>query len=135
MFELETKMLLIDDSPIAREVLKRTLTDMGYRNLEEANGGKEGLEKIKVSMKSETPYGAVFVDWVMPDLEGIEVLRQCRGTLGFKELPLIMVTAESERSSVIQAAHEGISAYVTKPVTPKDLELVFKSLFKRLGKK
>ncbi|MGZ3770807.1 MAG: response regulator [Bdellovibrio sp.] len=129
------KILLVDDFEMVRVMLRNTLEGLGYTDIEEAEDGRVALVKIKEAQKNSIPYEMVFCDWNMPDVTGLEVLESCRGQLEFKSLPIVMVTAESERQQVVRALKAGATDYIVKPVTPEILEKKINQIIARLNKK
>ncbi|WP_413574937.1 response regulator [Bdellovibrio sp. HCB290] len=122
MFPLETRILVIDDMPSIRDLVKNTLKAMGYRNLQEAGDGEEGL---KVLMQSNTPGSSiqlVISDWNMPKMKGLELLKHVRATAEWQNLPFVLLTSESERDQVTEAVLAGVSQYIVKPFSAKIFE-------------
>lgn len=129
------KILLVDDFEMVRVMLRNILEGLGYLDIEEAEDGRMALSKIKEALKNNTPYEMVFCDWNMPDVTGLEVLESCRGQSEFKSLPIVMVTAESERAQVVKALKAGATDYIVKPVTPEILEKKINGIMVRIQKK
>jgi two-component system chemotaxis response regulator CheY len=105
-------VLVVDDSRIMRNIVKNTFTDLKIpcQYLEAENGKKafQMLETNKVSL--------VFLDWNMPEMDGIEFLKKVRSMPDYRELPIIMVTSESAKYNVIEALQSGATDYIIKPV-------------------
>ena len=126
MITPQTKVLLVDDFDLVRMMLRRQLGELGISNVDDARDGEEGLAKLKEAAKSGDPYGVVFLDWNMPKKNGYDVLKECRASKEFQELPIIMVTAEGERAHVLQALTAGANDYIVKPCTPTILKAKIK---------
>lgn len=113
----ELSVVIADDSSYFRTVLKSVLRGFGIRNMHEAADGADCLHAI-----NEKRPDILFLDWEMPVFSGPEVMRQIR-----KEdspdpfLPVIMVTAHTERARVQQATRLGIHEMLCKPVAPKSV--------------
>ena len=105
------KVLIVDDALAIRIIQKRILEELGHE-VSEAADGFEGLRVIE-----ENRPDVVLIDWNMPNMDGLELIRQIRQH--DMDLPLIMVTTEVERHRIKQAIQAGVNAYVTKPFTPE----------------
>ena len=108
--EPRVRLLIVDDIFDNRAVLGRRFERRGFEVFE-ADSGAKGLEMIAAQ-----PFDIVLLDWMMPDLEGIEVLRRIRQTHSDVALPVIMVTAKSQSEDIVQALGTGANDYITKPV-------------------
>lgn len=115
------KILLVDDFEMIRSLLKQALKQLGYTDLTEAVDGMDALEKINKACDSGQPFDLVFLDWNMPKMTGIEVVQKCKSEDKYKNLPFIMITAEREQKSVVTALKAGVSDYVIKPFSPRQL--------------
>lgn len=118
MFDLETHILIVDDMMTMRKLVMKACQTLGFKNFTEAADGALAWEKLK---SAEKPVGIIISDWNMPNCTGIELLKRLRGDARLKNMPFILVTAESESHQVIEAVKAGISAYVVKPFTPQQL--------------
>ncbi len=117
----QLRILLVDDFEMIRSLLKQALKQLGYTDLTEAVDGIDALEKINKAKESGQPFDLVFLDWNMPKMTGIEVVQKCKSDEGLKNLPFIMITAEREQKSVVTALKAGVSDYVIKPFSPRQL--------------
>ena len=104
--------LVVDDSMVARNILKNVLSPMGYDVVQAANG-QEALEILK---KQSDQIEVVLLDWNMPVLNGIETLRAIRKQKNCDHLKILMVSTESEEEYVSQAMELGASGYLAKPI-------------------
>lgn len=109
--------LVVDDSRATRAVLKQILKEIGF-DTQEAGHGREALERLKEMGKPDL----VLVDWNMPEMNGFEFVCAVRAERQYDEVPLIMVTTETEISQVAKALQAGANEYVMKPFT-KDVLL------------
>jgi two-component system, chemotaxis family, chemotaxis protein CheY len=117
MFNLKIKVLVVDDFPTMRRIVKNLLKQLGFENIDEAEDGAQALGKLKVG-----GYGLVVSDWNMPVMEGIDLLKQVRADESLKMIPFLMVTAEAEKDKVITAIKAGVDNYVVKPFTAEVLK-------------
>ncbi len=111
--ETAASVLVVDDERINREILSRMLRKQGY-NVTTASSGEEALEHLRSRLPD-----LVLLDVIMTGINGFDVLREIRGQYRDSELPVIMVTAESERDNVVRAFSEGANDYLTKPLDPQ----------------
>lgn len=118
-------ILCIDDEPALRRLIAAELRDAGYTTLEAANG-REGLEMIRAHLPD-----LILCDVTMPEMNGFELLRQCRlGRSGEEECPFIFLSALSDRADVIEGRRLGADDYLTKPV---DMDLMLAMIATRLA--
>ncbi|MBI3592482.1 MAG: chemotaxis response regulator CheY [Nitrospirae bacterium] len=113
MFNLGIKVLVVDDFPTMRRIVKNLLKQLGFENIDEAEDGAQALSRLKSGN-----YGLVVSDWNMPNMEGIELLRNVRKEPEpLRDIPFLMVTAEAEKEKVIEAIKAGVDNYIVKPFT------------------
>lgn len=111
MFAPDTKILVIDDMLMARMLVKKSLKELGFSNFQEACDGKEALKMITES----GDYQLIISDWNMPNMTGIELLKNLRSQEKYANLPFIMLTAEGEEKQIKEAFQAGVNGYITKP--------------------
>ncbi len=122
------KILVVDDFPTMRRIIRNLLKDLGYENVDEAEDGAMGLEKLR-----NGNFDFVVSDWNMPNLDGLEMLKQIRADANLSHLPVLMVTAEAKKENIIAAAQAGASGYVVKPFTAATLEEKLNKIFEKMG--
>lgn len=122
------KILVVDDFPTMRRTIRNLLKDLGYENVDEAEDGAIGLEKLR-----NGSFDFVVSDWNMPNLDGLEMLKQIRADANLANLPVLMVTAEAKKENIIAAAQAGASGYVVKPFTAATLEEKLNKIFEKMG--
>ena len=108
------KILLVDDSRTIRNIQKCTLRSLGYEDVLEAADGVEALRIL-----AENPPDLMLVDWNMPNMDGLTLIRRIRET--DRALPIIMCTTEAEKARVLEAVKAGVNNYVLKPFTAQTL--------------
>ena len=111
------KAMVIDDSRAIRMILSRMLEDLGCE-VETAVNGKDALVKAQLP----TDWSVFLVDWNMPEMTGIEFVRAIRSNSRFTNIPLMMITTETEMSQVVGALQAGANEYVMKPFTKEVIE-------------
>ena len=94
--KLPQHVLVIDDSPVNRSVLKAFLTRAGVGSVDEAGDGAEALAKLEEARKAGRPHDFVFSDFWMPNLNGLEFIERLRADSRFRDLPVYAVTADTE---------------------------------------
>ncbi len=109
-------ILAVDDDALNRGVIERIVARKGH-NVTLASGGKEALQKVQ-----EESFDLVLLDIMMPDIDGIDVLRQIRQKHSMSALPVIMVSALDDSDKVVELLELGANDYVTKPIDAKVLQ-------------
>lgn len=122
MFPKETRFLVVDDFATMRKIIKKVLTELGYTNIDEADDGKTAFPMIQSAHAEGKPYGFIISDWNMPGMQGIDLLKACKADPKHKDLPFMLVTAESEQKHILEAAKAGVSDYVVKPFNSATLK-------------
>ena len=125
-----SRILIVDDSPIAVRSLRDELVRLGYNNIVEATDGKQALEILAKSLADEK-FELVIADWKMPNMPGIVLLEHLRETPLFKTLPFIFLTTEKEISDIGTAMASGASNYITKPLDAEILKKKLESTWKK----
>lgn len=113
----EMAFLVVDDSHSMRRIIMRVLAAMGCKAILEADCGKAALQVLE---KRNVDF--IVCDWNMPGLKGIDVLRFVRASDVLKDVPFLMVSAESKTENIVEAIQSGVSNYLPKPFTPDILQ-------------
>ena len=106
------KALVVDDSRAMRMMLSRILKGCGFE-IGEAKHGKDALTHL--SANSDT--ALALIDWNMPEMNGLELVRAVRANAAWSDVKLVMVTTETELDHLEQALGAGANEYVMKPFT------------------
>jgi signal transduction histidine kinase len=117
-------VLIIDDEPIARAGLEALLARQGYR-LEFADNGRAGLAKA-----IELLPDVVLLDIMMPDMDGYEVCAQLRADPRLRATPIVILTALSDKESLVRGLDAGADEFLTKPVTGLELRARVRSMLR-----
>ncbi len=120
------KILIVDDFATMRKVIRNLLRQIGYQNVIEAEDGVDALKELR-SQKIEF----IISDWNMPNMSGIELLRAVRADSELRDLPFLMVTAESLKENVVEAVKAGVSNYIVKPFTAEVLSEKIKKILEK----
>ncbi|QJC57839.1 Chemotaxis protein CheY [Polaromonas vacuolata] len=123
------RILVVDDFPTMRRIIRNLLKELEFVNVDEAEDGAVGLEKLKSGN-----YGFVLSDWNMPNMDGLAMLKAIRADPAMAKLPVLMVTAEAKKENIIAAAQAGANGYIVKPFTAIVLEEKLNKIFEKLEK-
>jgi two-component system chemotaxis response regulator CheY len=104
-----SRVLVVDDSPAAREVLCTSLRRAGFQTAEAAEGS-EGLWRAR-----STPFDAILTDIHMPTMDGLEFIRQLRGVPGYDRTPVFVLTSDVSRARFVEGRQVGATAWLVKP--------------------
>ena len=118
------QILIVDDFSTMRRIVRATLRELGYERVEEAENGRQGLDKLV-----QGAFALVIADWNMPEMNGLELVKAMRADDDLRDIPVLMVTAEAIRKSVIEAVRAGVNGYIVKPFTTQVLEGKLKEIF------
>ena len=125
---MAVNILIVDDSAVMRKILESSLrqAQISIGAVIEAADGAEALQKLFGS----EGVNIVFSDLNLPNMDGLELLRNIRQSEKFKALPVIMVTTEGTESKVTEVLSLGASGYIRKPFTPLEIQ---KAVFKLIS--
>lgn len=118
-------ILVVEDEESIRTLIALNLQAAGY-TVEEAKDGTQALEKVK-SVKPDL----VLLDWMLPGLDGLDVLRSLKADPAFATLPVIMLTAKSEEHDIVLGLEMGATDYITKPFSNKVLIARIRAILRR----
>jgi two-component system, chemotaxis family, chemotaxis protein CheY len=110
------RILIVDDSPTIRRMVRASLAPIGIETFGEAASGLEAIEQLMLG-----PTALMILDLNMPDMHGLEVLHFVRQHATFRTLPVIVLTTRGDDTSRQAALAAGASAYLTKPFAPQVL--------------
>jgi len=122
------KILIVDDFSTMRRIIKNLLRDLGFTNTVEADDGTTALPILQTGT-----IDFLVTDWNMPGMQGIDLLKAVRADEKLKNMPVLMVTAESKREQIIEAAQAGVNGYIVKPFTAGTLDEKLQKIFERIG--
>lgn len=114
---MKKRILSVDDSAIMRLLIKKAVEAMGYQCLEAADG-QEALEVLAREYKEVL---LILLDWNMPGMNGMEFLSIIKADKRYQGIPVMMVTTESEKASIVKAIQSGVNNYMLKPFTEETL--------------
>lgn len=104
--------LVVDDSRAMRSILTRLLTGLGF-DVAQAADGAEALSVLDAGSRPDV----ILVDWNMPVMDGLTLVKSVRARQDLRDISLMMVTTESEQGQIVRALAAGAHEYVIKPFT------------------
>lgn len=120
---MKKKILVVDDAPIMRLIIKDTLMTSGYDVVGEAANGREAVEKY-IELKPDL----VTMDIIMPEVDGVQALKQIRDK--DEDAKIIVISAIDQRESLMEAIKAGASDYIIKPFEPDRVLSAVEDIFK-----
>jgi len=117
-------ILVVDDYQTMIRIIRNLLKQLGFEEVDDALDGTQALAKMK-----QRRYGLVISDWNMEPMTGYDLLKAVRSDDGLKEMPFIMVTAESKTDNVIAAKKAGVNSYIVKPFNAQTLKQKIDAIF------
>jgi two-component system chemotaxis response regulator CheY len=120
----DMNVLIVDDAPAMRRIVRALLKEIGFRNIREAENGQAALDELK---KKKADF--VISDWNMPVMSGIDLLRAIRADESLKCTPVLMVTAEAKQENIVEAVQAGVNNYILKPFKAATLEEKLNTIF------
>ena len=123
----QTVIVLVDDEQHIREVLEYNLKLDGFE-VHVASDGPSGLELARTKEPD-----LILLDWMLPGMDGLQVLSELKADERTKEIPVFMLTAKSMMTEVGRALYEGADEYITKPFDPVELGRILKDKLKKVA--
>jgi len=115
--DMSMPILIVDDYKTMLRIIRNLLKQLGFTNVDEATDGSAALQKLR-----DKEYSLVISDWNMEPMSGMQLLTEVRADMKLKDLPFIMITAESKTENVIAAKEAGVSNYIVKPFNAATLK-------------
>ena len=110
-------VLVVDDFSTMRRIVGNLLKELGCQKITEAEDGVDALRKLEGGT-----IDFVISDWNMAPMTGLDLLKEVRADQRLKNLPFIMITAESKTENVVAAKQAGVSNYIVKPFNAETLK-------------
>lgn len=126
IIDYRMKVLVVDDFATMRKIVRNILKQIGFEDITEAEDGSVALRLLK-----NEPVGLVVTDWNMPNMSGLDLLREIRQNPRTAKIPVLMVTAEGLKDNVLEAVKAGVNNYVVKPFTAEVLQEKIETIFKK----
>jgi two-component system chemotaxis response regulator CheY len=121
--DMKMNVLIVDDYKTMLRIVGNLLKQLGFSNIDEATDGATALEKMR-----QKNYGLVISDWNMEPMTGLQLLKEVRSDIKLKNVPFIMVTAESKTENVVAAKQAGVNNYIVKPFNAATLKMKISSV-------
>jgi two-component system chemotaxis response regulator CheY len=125
--ETAMKILVVDDFSATRQVVKNTLEQFGFNNIEEVADGYSALVRLKSAL-----FDFVIMDWGISQMSGLDLLKQIRADPELKHIPVLMVTEDHLQENVVVAIKAGLNDYIIRPfeanIFAEKLEKIFQDL-------
>lgn len=112
---MSQSVLVVDDEPMARTLLRLMLVRVGFE-VSEAENGFDALEKVEGNLPD-----LILLDVMMPGMDGFTVCQKVRAREETAELPIIMLSAKTDSDSINRGLLVGATKYLTKPISPEEL--------------
>ncbi|XPV77090.1 MAG: response regulator [Desulfovibrio sp.] len=122
--ERNLKILIVEDNPGIRQIIADILRAKGFNNTTYADNGKIGWNQLENDIPN-----LLILDWDMPVMNGMELLKKIRADEKYETMPILMLTARAEQNDVIQAIQNGATDYIVKPFAPDTLYSKLASIF------
>jgi two-component system, chemotaxis family, chemotaxis protein CheY len=119
------KILTVDDSATMRRIIKNQLKQSGFVDVDEAENGREAL-----GLLGRTQYDLLITDWNMPEMCGLDLVKEVRRTEPIKAIPILMITTVSAKEDIVSALKAGVNNYVVKPFDAGTLQAKIAQLVK-----
>ncbi len=128
MADLNSKILVVDDSISMRMIVVSFLKKMGFSNIHEAEDGEIGMLMLRDGQLADEPFVMIISDWFMPNMTGYEFLQAVRCDENLKNIPFLMVTAEGEEKHVDLAKNAGVTDIIIKPFSIEQVHQKVKNI-------
>lgn len=129
MFDLKTRVLVVDDMMTMRKIVLKSLKEMGFIDVIDAADGNLAWTALE---KASPPVGLVISDWNMPNCSGLALLKKVRADARYAKLPFLLLTAESEAAQVKEALVSGATNYILKPFAADVLKAKLEQAYKKV---
>lgn len=124
----DLKVMLVDDQIESRSLLRNMLSEMGVTQVFDAPDGRQALLFLDSAFDM---VDVVICDWNMPNMTGVELLRQLRTVS--PETPFLMVSGRADKDSILEAKKSGVTAYIRKPFSVHQLEAKLRIMVQRFA--
>ena len=122
------KVMVVDDQTSMRAMIRRTLQDLGFRDVRDKASAAEALDDVRANRVH-----LIISDYNMPEMDGLQFLQEVRKDSVIGKTVFIMLTASAEKEIVQKAAEMGVNNYVVKPFTPAALKEKIERVFGALS--
>jgi two-component system chemotaxis response regulator CheY len=127
MSKSSIRVLIVDDMPAMRTILRDMIEQLGFTDLSEAEDGDLAWQQVQ-DRDAQSQFGLIISDWNMPGMSGMDLLRAVRSYAPTRELPFLMITGEGDQDHLAEAFSPGITDYVVKPFDVEQLRMKLEGL-------
>lgn len=128
MYDKSIQIMVVDDMMTMRKIVTRVLKECGFNQFIEAPDGQSAWQTLS---NPDCKVKLIISDWNMPNCTGIELLKRVRGDSRMKDMPFMLVTAETEQAQVVEAITAGVDSYITKPFAADTLFKKLTEVYKK----
>lgn len=129
MADPQLRILVVEDFPTMRRIVRNYLNELGFSSVDEAEDGVIALQKLEAG-----GFDLVVTDWDMPNMDGLHLLQAIRGAPALKHLPVLMIGTQAKKENIIAAAQAGASGYIVKPFPAATLAEKLKQIVGKEGR-
>jgi two-component system chemotaxis response regulator CheY len=122
--DMNMNVLIVDDYKTMLRIIRNLLKQLGFENIDEATDGGSALMKLR-----DRNYGLVISDWNMEPMNGLQLLKEIRADSRLKQIPFVMITAESKTENVVAAKEAGVTNYIVKPFNAATLKQKLSAIY------
>lgn len=134
MISPSVKILLVDDAKGIRSLIKGNLLELGFTNITEAGDGEEAFAILNKCQQENAPIELLLTDLRMPNMDGIQLVRKLRKLPQFSRLPILMISADTDKLVIVDAIKAGISDYIIKPLDTNRLQVKLEQVWAKVNK-
>jgi len=113
----DKKIIFVDDSPTMRRIIYNCLLKIGFKQIVHAENGSDAITKIK-----SDNFDLIITDWNMPDMNGIELVKQVRAMDRYRFIPILMASTKTGKKDIKTAFESGVNDYLIKPFSGRNLK-------------
>jgi len=128
------KVLVADDNFLMRQTIVNVLMEMGIA-AETANDGNETISLVIKARQACEPFDIVLLDWMMPEISGLDVLSYFRSRSEYYGTTFLMIMAECEHGNIMKALQAGAAGYLSKPMSEEEFKKKFLEIYERIKNK
>ncbi len=128
MTNKDISILVVDDIENMRKLITSMLFKLQFNRIMTAENGRDAWVKVQ-----SHHFDLVISDYNMPKMSGLDLLKAIRSDPKFSNLPVLMITAEAEKESIVETAKHKVNGYIVKPFSPATLDAKVSDIFKKLG--
>ena len=122
---MDATILLVEDEPAILELLAINITQCGYRSLR-AQDAAAAMAHISRALPD-----LILLDWMLPDVSGVDLARRLRAEARTRDIPIIMLTARADERDKVLGLESGADDYITKPFSPRELKARIRAVLRR----